>query len=563
MSKQTVSIEAFPEEWKLLGGRALSAKILLSECEPNCDPLGPENVLVMAPGVLSGTAAPTSGRISFGAKSPLTGGIKETNAGGNPGQHLMKLGYRAVIVTGKPADSAKRYGLEVAADGAKVVAADEYKGLWNYALCEKLADSYPEAASFISIGPAGELQLKGASVACTDQDHRAPARHAGRGGIGAVMGSKGLKYVSVDPGKTRMRRPADAKGFVALSKATTKAYLAGPQTFQGGTSSFVPIANMMNTFPYKNRTEGQSPDVATLEGARITESFEKRGGRMHNCMTGCIVQCSNVVHDAEGNYKTSGLEFETLTLLGSCCAISSWEDVADLDRLCDEIGLDTIETGAAIAILMDSGGLDWGDAEGAKRIVKEIAEGTELGKAIGNGAVSIGKKRGHKRVPAVKGQAVPAWDPRPLKTIGVGYASSAMGADHTAALVINPGLQPEVFAQASQESQIVTAVCDSSGFCLFLQPTLEQIREFYGCLTGEEVTREQIADQGWQCLADEWEFNRRAVFDAADDDLPEGLREEGIGPDHSLKFDVSADIIAQTKVRFPIREELFAIKAAG
>ena len=563
MTEQTVSIESFPEEWKLLGGRALSARILLSECDPSCDPLGPDNLLVMAPGVLTGTAAPTSGRISFGGKSPLTGGIKETNSGGNPGQHLMKLGYRAVIVKGKPANSEKRYGLEITAKGAKLVEADALKGLRNYALCEKLAEQYPKTASFISIGPAGELQLGGASVATTDQDNRFPNRHAGRGGMGAVMGSKGLKYVSIDPGKARLRQAANAKGFTAFSKQISKDHLDGPRMFKGGTSSFVGIANSLNCFPYKNRTEGQSPDVENLEGARILESFEKRGGRMHNCLTGCIVQCSNIVHDSKGDYKTSGLEFETLALLGSNCAVGSWEDVAEFDRLCDDIGLDTIETGAAIAVLMDSGGLEWGDVEGIKRIFEEIAEGTELGRAVGNGAVSIGKKRGHKRIPAVKGQAVPAWDPRPLKATGITYATSPMGADHTAGLVINPGLQSEDFAQASQESQLVNAACDSSGFCQFLQPTLDQIRECYGLLYGKDVTRDQIADQGWQCLEDEWEFNRRAGFNAADDDLPECLREEGIGPDHVLKFDVSPDIIAQTKVRFPVREELFAVKAAG
>ena len=110
MTDQSVTIEDFPGEWKLLGGRALSAKILLNECDPNCDPLGPDNVLVFAPGVLSGTAAPTSGRLSVGAKSPLTNGIKEANAGGNPAQHLMKLGYRAIIATGQPADRERRYG---------------------------------------------------------------------------------------------------------------------------------------------------------------------------------------------------------------------------------------------------------------------------------------------------------------------------------------------------------------------------------------------------------------------------------------------------------------------
>ena len=478
MTTQTASFVEFPADWTLLGGRALSAQILLEECDPACDPLGLDNVLVMAPGVLSGTSAPTSGRISMGGKSPLTGGIKEANAGGNPGQHLMKLGIRAVVVKGKPEDPERRYGLVVNEQGAQVVAADEYKGLWNYASCEKLLANYPATASAISIGPAGELQLRGASIACTDQEkHRAPARHAARGGLGAVMGSKGLKWVVVDPGRARPRQPADAAGFNALNKTYAKAYLDGPQIFRFGTSSILPTANAFHTLPYKNRTEGQSPDAPNLAGAKIVESFATRGGTMHNCMTGCIVKCSNVVHDANGNYLTSALEFETLALLGSNCAVGRWEDVAELDRLCDEIGVDTIEAGAAIAVLMDAGQMEWGNVEGMKNLLKDVGQGTELGTVVGNGAASVGKRFNHGRVPVVKGQAVPAWDPRPLKATGVTYATSAMGADHTAGLVINPGLPPDQYAQAAQEVQLVNAVCDSSGFCQFLQPTLDRSEE--------------------------------------------------------------------------------------
>jgi len=324
----------------------------------------------------------------------------------------------------------------------------------------------------------------------------------------------------------------------------------------------VPVANMLFTFPYKNRTEGQSPDAATLDGARIVESFESRGGGMHNCMTGCIVKCSNVVHDRDGNYKTSALEFETLTLLGSNCGIASWEDVADLDRLCDDVGLDTVETGAAIAIYMDSGAMQYGDAEGAKRILKEIAEGTELGKAIGNGAVAIGKKTGHARVPVVKGQALPAWDPRPLKATGITYCTSPMGADHTAGLIVNPGMPPEQWAQASQQVQLINAACDSSGFCQFLQPTLDDIRGFVGDLYGEEISREQIADLGWQCLLDEWEFNKRAGFTEADDSMPKCMAEDPIGPQH-LVWDVDPAIVAQAYTRFENDEKLFTTKASG
>lgn len=563
MTNQTASIEPFPDEWKLLGGRALSAKVLLAECDPTCDALGPDNVLVIAPGTLAGTAAPTSGRISIGGKSPLTGGIKEANAGGNPGQDLMKLGYRLMVVKGKPSDGEKRYAIDVSGDSVTVKEANDTKGMWNYALVDHLAQSYPETASFISIGPAGEQQLSGASVACTDQDEvRRPARHAARGGLGAVMGSKGIKYVAVDPVKSGVRQPANKKEFMARCKGYTKEYLAGPQMFKTGTSTVVPMANMLNTFPYKNRTSGQSPDVETLDGARIIESFETRGGEMHNCMTGCIVQCSNVVHDRDGNYKTSALEFETLTLLGANCGIASWEDVADLDRLCDEVGLDTVETGAAIAIYMDSGAMEYGDAEGAKRILQEIADGTELGKAIGNGAVAIGKKTGHHRVPTAKGQALPAWDPRPLKATGVTYCTSPMGADHTAGLVVNPGLTPEEYAKASQQSQLVNAACDSSGFCQFLQPSIRAIAGFFGDLYGEDVTKEQVADIGWECLEDEWEFNRRAGFTEADDTMADCLKQDPIGP-QELVWDVDPKIIAQAYQRFPNDDALFDSLASG
>ena len=562
MTTQSCEVVPFPDQWKLLGGRALSAKILLEECDATCDPLGPDNVLVFAPGVMSGTAAPTSGRISVGCKSPLTNGIKEANAGGEPGQHLMKLGYRVVVVTGAPSDSNKRYALEVDADGAKVIEANETKGKWNYDLCEGLSEQYTKKASFISIGPAGELLLKGASVACTDQDNRYPTRHAARGGVGAVMGSKGLKYVAIEPGKARVRQPQDKKHFGEIIKGYSKAYREGPQMFKYGTSSVVPLANQLNTFPTKNRISGQSPDVETLDGANIVKSFETNGGGMHNCMTGCIVQCSNVVHGPDGKYKTSALEFETITMLGANCGIADVFDVADLDKLCDDIGLDTIEAGAAIAVYMEADKLDWGNVEGTKSLLKEIAEGTETGRAIGDGAMATGKKYGNKRIPTCKGQSIPAWDPRPLKATGVTYATSAMGADHTAGLIINPGLKPEQFAEASQTSQLVNAVCDSSGFCQFLQPSITNIAEFYSAYHAQEITPEQMADQGWQCLVDEWEFNKRAGLTENDDVLPQCMLEDGIGPENAV-YDVDHAIAQAAKVKFPYTEKTFTNQASG
>jgi aldehyde:ferredoxin oxidoreductase len=563
MTNQTVSVEAFPDRWQWLGGRALSARILLEECDATCEPLGADNVFILAPGLLAGSSAPTSGRLSVGGKSPLTGGIKEANVGGDAGQDLMKLGYRVVIVKGKPADPELRFALNVSVDDVALVSADEHKGKWNYPLIEDLTKTCSKKASFVSIGPAGELGLSGASVACTDHSQgRHPARHAARGGLGAVMGSKGLKYVAIDASGKAARKPSDKK-FFQLSKKYTREFREGPgqEPFpKWGTSILCEEANAIYTFPYKNRTAGRSPDVGTLDGKGIVESFETRGGGMHNCLTGCIVKCSNIVHDADGNYKTSGLEFETLTMLGANCAIARWEDVADLDRLCDDIGIDTIETGGAVAVYMDAGEMEFGDAEGTKALLREVAEGTEIGRAIGNGAAAVGRRTKHHRVPVVKGQSIPAWDPRPLKAAGITYCTSAMGADHTAGLVVDPGQAPEEFARASQESQILNAVVDSSGFCQFLMPNIEEVSEFYSTFRGEAMTREELADQGWQCLEDEWEFNRDAGFGPEDDKMAACMSEDEIGDQTKFVWDVPDEVVAAAYVRFEPRDELFTAR---
>ena len=561
MTNQSVTIENYPSEWQLLGGRGLSAKLLLKECDPKCDPLGPDNVLVFAPGVLTGSTAPTSGRLSVGCKSPLTNGIKEANSGGDPGQQLMKLGYRALVVKGQPADRTRRWGLEITTAGVQLKPADDYKGMWNYPTCERLLSGYEETASAISIGPAGELMLKGASVACTDSSkERHPARQAARGGVGAVMGSKGLKWIILDSGNTPVRQPADRAGFGGFAKSFSKDYLGQRhEMIKHGTSGIVLVANMFFTLPYKNRREGQNPQAEGLDGARIRESFKTRGGGMHNCMTGCIVRCSNIVNDKDSDYVTSALEFETLAILGSNCDINNWEDVAALDRLCDEIGLDTIETGAAVAVLMDSGGMEWGDVEGVKRLLRAIEKREETALDVADGALHVGTKRRHSRIPVSKGQAMPAWDPRAVKSVGITYSVSAMGADHTAGFGLVPGQSDEDALQLSQEAQISHALCDSAGFCIFQQPTLDEMREFYGRFVGREVTREEIADLGWQCLLDEWAFNRRAGFKESDDVLPKMIREEGIGPDHTMKFQVAPEVIARAKVRQEPRESLYIV----
>jgi len=559
MSTLTIKEEPYPAEWAALGGRALSAKILLKEVDPKCDPLGPGNKVIFAPGFLSGSMAPTSGRMSVGGKSPLTGGIKEANSGGQAGQKLMRLGYRVLIVEGKAKDPAKRYTVVVSKNGTEIRECPELKGLRTYAASEKLGEQFSQRAAFVLCGPAGELGLSGASVAFTDEGHRHPARHAARGGLGAAMGAKGLKAIVVDDEGTQARAAKDVAAFKPYVAKVSKEYKAGPQLFQFGTSTTVPLANMMSTFPTRNRREMQFEHADALDGMKIVQGFETRGGGMHHCMTGCIVQCSNIVHNAEGKYVTSALEFETLALCGSNCAIGDLDKVAQIDRLCDELGLDTIETGGAMALAMDCGALAFGDADGAIALLDKVDKGDTLAETIGRGVVAVGKHFNATRIPAIRGQGVPAWEPRTLNASGITYATSAMGADHTAGLVVMPVADQ---AKASQEAQLINALCDSSGFCQFQQPTIEDIRTLYNAMYGTELSFEDMADIGWHCMQDEWEFNRRAGFGPEDNDLPEWMRTEAV-PSNGAVFAVPKEEIMRVFQRMPISDELRSMRAVG
>jgi aldehyde:ferredoxin oxidoreductase len=405
-------------------------------------------------------------------------------------------------------------------------------------------------------GPAGEKGFRGASVALTDEGATHPARHAARGGLGAAFGVKGLKAVAIDDSGTKPRQPKDTAAYKNYIKDFTKRFKEGGNLFEYGTSTTVPLANMMHTFPTRNRHEMQFEHADKLDGSNIVQNFETRGGGMHHCMTGCIVSCSNVVHNAEGEYVTSALEFETITLCGSNCMIGDLDKVAIMDRLCDELGLDTIETGGAIGLAMDCGALEFGDADAAIALLEKVDKGDPLAETIANGVVAVGKRFNADRIPAIGGQGLPAWEPRSLPATALTYMTSAMGADHTAGLVIAP---PEDISMGSQNAQIVNALCDSSGFCQFQGPRIEDIRSLYNALYGTDISFEQAADLGWQCMQDEWEFNKRAGYDP---DLPEWMRSEAV-PGTGMTITATEEQLAKVFQRYPVGDELRNIKAVG
>jgi aldehyde:ferredoxin oxidoreductase len=541
-----------------LAGRALTSALVFKEVPPNCHPLGKDNKLVIAPGLLSGTSAAMSGRISIGCKSPLTGGIKEANAGGQPSQMLARLEYAAIVLEGKPEDDTL-YKILINKEGVAITPDNSLKMLGNYDLVEKMKSEYGDKIGCISVGPAGEMKMGAASIACTDMELR-PTRHAARGGVGAVMGSKGVKAIVLDDSGTSMRSPKDPDRFKEANKiwveGLRKHAVTGEALPAYGTNVLTNIINEAGAYPTHNFKAGRFDGAEKISGETEAETETLRGGlATHGCHRGCIIKCSGIYMDKDGHYLTKQPEYETVWAHGGNCGIDDLDVIAMLDRLDDDYGLDTIEMGATIGVAMEAGLIPFGNGDAAIELVKEVGKGTHLGRVLGNGALVTGKVFGLERVPVVKGQAMPAYDPRAVQGIGVTYATSTMGADHTAGYAVATNvlgvggtvdpLGPKGQVELSRNLQIATAAVDSTGMCLFVafavldqpktfQALIDMINAFYGLtLTADDVT-----ELGKSVLKNERGFNVRAGFSAEDDRLPAYFSQESVGP-HHVTFEVT------------------------
>ena len=540
-----------------MGGRAMTSGIVSKEVPPLCHPLGADNKLVIAPGLLSGTLAANSGRLSIGCKSPLTGGIKEANAGGQASQVLARLGYAAIVLEGKPDDNL--YKILINADGVKIEADNSLKGLGNYDTVAKMINAYGDKVACISIGPAGEMKLASASIACTDMELR-PTRHAGRGGVGAVMGAKGVKVIVLDDAGKKMRKPKDPEKYKAANKiwvaGLTGNAITGEALPSFGTNVMTNAINEAGGYPTRNFSDGRFEGAANISGETQAELEIARGGKAtHGCHRGCVIKCSGIFHDKDGNYLTKQPEYETLWAHGGNCGIDDLDAIAMMDRLDDDFGIDTIETGVSIGVAMEAGLLEFGDAEGAIKLIKEIGAGTPLGRIIGSGAAVTGQVLGVERVPVVKKQSMPAYDPRAIQGIGVTYATTPQGADHTAGYAVATNvlgvggdvdaLKPVGQIELSRNLQIITAVVDSVGMCLFIafaaldQPeTLGALVDMVNAFYGLELDDDGVAAIGQSVLTNEREFNKKAGFGPEDDRLPAFFQNEPLPP-HNIIFQVT------------------------
>lgn len=554
MTTTSVTVEDIPDKYTGLGGRALTSLMINSDVPASCDPLGPDNRLIFAPGYLSGTPLINTSRLSIGAKSPLTGGIKESNVGGTVAADLAHLGITAVIVEGQAPEGAY-YILKIDFNGdAELIDAEGYKGLRTYDLVKKLKTIYGAKNSITCIGPAGEFQLAAASIQTTDADGR-PCRAAGRGGLGAVMGSKGLKAVIVAQGAKKNDALADPAAFKEAAKAYAKAVKA--DEFSGellpkyGTAILVEPINAAGAFPTCNARMGQFEHVSKISGETMADIIKQRGGKTtHRGCAGCIINCSNEYVDKDGKYVTASLEYETIWSMGGMIGNDDLDVIAKLDFLCDDIGLDTISTGVAIAVAMDAGYKEFGDGQAAIRMVEEVVEGTEFGKLLGNGPAAVGKHFNHGRVPVIKGQSIAAYDPRAIQGMAVTYATSPMGGDHTAGWVVDQNLEDfggtldrfsaEGQVEASRDTQIHMAAVDSVGICDFAQSGfgapdgLANVCQMVAAKLGKPFGEDDWTALGTLVLKAEREFNRNAGFTSKDDRLPKMFYEEPLPPHNKV-----------------------------
>ncbi len=541
------------EEYQFLGGRALSSRIIYDEVEPTCEPLGKKNKLVFATGLLSGTIASSASRLSIGGKSPLTNGIKEANSGGTAGARFSKLGIQAVVLEGKAKDN-DCYVLILSKDKFKLEKMSSLKYEGAYRTSTMLRKEYGSKAGIICVGPAGERGLRGAAVAVMDP--HGELKFAARGGLGAVMGSKGLKAIVIEDTDNELVEYKDRDKFNEIAKNFNKKLANDPKTkdvyHNYGTTGIVKAVNSMGALPTNAFRYGSSEHVDNICGEKLNETILSRGGEGKlavSCMDVCAIRCSTVYPDEMGNKIVSTMQYENIALLGSNLGMDNLDSVARLNYEINDLGLDTIETGCAIGVALDMGYGKFGNEEDCMALINEIKRDTVIGRMLGNGARITGQVLGSDRIPVGKGQGFPGYDPRALKGNGVTYGMSTMGGDHTAGNcfgsrnAVDP-LGTENQGELSKKLQIQIGTLDCIGLCMFARGPLfaepNVLADIVNYKAGTDFDAETIWSIAEETIKLEREFNIKSGVSPAEDRLPEFLYEEKLGPTNAT-FDLTTE----------------------
>lgn len=521
---------------KFLGGRGLGTYLVHKEVTPATDALSPGNRLVFTVGPLTGTRVPTSGRFSVSTKSPLTGTIFDSNSGGIWGARLKKCGYDGIIIQG--AAEMPVY-IIITEAGAEIKDARKYWGLDVPATTDRLLqDIGDDGFSVACIGPAGENKVKLAAI-MNDR-----SRALGRGGVGAVMGAKNLKAIMVKG--TRKVPVADSDKLDFILYETNKWIKANPITSQGlpefGTPVLVNLFNEMGIFPARNFQASQFPQAGQISGETLAETLTiKKTG----CYA-CSIQCTRVT--GTKNNTGEGPEYESIWALGPQCGISDLELITEANYLCNRLGLDTISVGVTIGFAMElqekgiyNTGLNFGDTGKLLDLIREIAGRKGLGALLGEGTQLLAADLGGQEFAMqVKGLELPAYDPRGLQGMGLGFATSNRGGCHLRAYMVGPealGVPKMVdrFATSGKAGltifyQNVNAAVDSLILCRFLGLAVseEYFARLLSAVTGETYQPQDLHVIGERIWNLERLFNIREGFTRENDTLPSRLLQEPV-----------------------------------
>ena len=557
------------EDLKHMGGRYFIAHILKHEVEPTCEPLGRKNKLIISQGWFADTNLSTASKISIGGKSPLTGGIKESNTGGYFGRRLARLGIKAVIIEDIPQNTSMPKVLSISDQGIILVNFEELKYQLVSRSIEMLREKFGNDIGILLLGPAGERLMHAAGIACPD-DKGMQVRYAGRGGLGALLGSKGIKAIVVSVKTSQPAEIYDPELMNTTVKEITRLLASDPKSKNRklyGTLDILEVANQTGMMPTRNFSQGSFAEADGLTGPNFSALVAKRGGEGRSgtpCVPGCTIQCSNVFPDGTGRKIVASLQYESAVMLGPNLGIGDVDTIGELNNLCNEVGLDSIECGAALGVAMEAGVAPFGDGEAAKHMIRQIGEGTYLGRILGNGVRFTGQAFGIQRVPVIKGQAMPAYDPRGLKGNGVLYATSPMGADHTAGNAFETlrtndplGTNNQVFN--SRQLQIRAALLDTMGVCIFIRPAFVKdpnlLVRLLKAKFNWDITYPEIRQLGIQILELERKFNQEAGVSEHYFRMPEFMREEPLPPNNAV-FDISQEEL-EGIWDIPAREDFF------
>lgn len=540
LRERSVETDELQGEDIIRSGRHYIAKTLLANGVATLDPLSAGNPLIFSAGPFAGSNFSNANRISVGCKSPLTGGIKEANSGGTFGFALGQLEIAGFDLHGASADWIV---VRISKDGAVTFdSAEAYMGKGNNEAAALLFERYGKRISFALCGPVGEYLGLAAGIAFADTDGR-PSRLAARGGVGAAMGSKKVKAIVVDMHK--MPPFHDRKKLMGSIREYGARLGKDPviDVFKRiGTAGMADFLNLTGGLPVRNFSAGRlvnpSDEPLKLGGDYIRDLTLTRGGKTtHACMPGCLIECSNVYVDKDGKEIVSPMEYETLGLMGSNCGLSDPDDVAQLNAVANDLGVDSIEVGAMLGVLMEAGHASFGDLQFMLEALDEMRQGTDRGRLLAQGAARVGAHYKVARVPVIKGQAISAYDPRVVEVTGISMMLTAQGADHTSGNVPQfdcAGKTTEELVAVSLAAQIATAAVDSLGLCVFGRTvTLASVELIVTALNdahGTNLDPSYFYALGGEVLRMEREFNKEAGFSEEDDELPDFFYTEALAP---------------------------------